>query len=157
MDRDDACDYIIVKVRAAAESLSHLKLQKLMYYAQAWHWAFYGKPLFAGKFQAWVHGPVNRDLYDRFSKTKSLYSEITENDIRPDFDMGAVAEDEAAHIDSILEAYAGLTGTQLEEMTHYENPWIEARGERRPSERCEIEIDEYLMARYYAQRLESGV
>jgi uncharacterized phage-associated protein len=153
MLRDDVCDYIIVKVGEAGASLNHLKLQKLMYYAQAWHLAFYGNPLFAGKFQAWIHGPVLRELYDRFSGTKTLYSEITEGDIRPDFDMGAVSNSDAAHIDSILETYAGLTGSQLEEMTHHEDPWLRARGGLRPSQRCEAEIDEGLMARYYAQRL----
>jgi uncharacterized phage-associated protein len=150
MKHDDVCDYIILKVRAAGESLSHLKLQKLMFYVQAWHLAFFGKPLFVGRFQAWVHGPVNRELYDRFSDTKSLYSEITQDVIRPDFDETSLTEDEAAHIDSVLDAYAALTGTQLEVITHCEDPWIAARVGIRPSQRCETEIDESLMARYYA-------
>ncbi len=156
MNRDDACDYMITKVCAGGESLSHLKLQKLMYYAQAWHLAFFKTRLFEGKFQAWVHGPVSGDLYDRFAPTKSLYSETTEQDVRADFDMSSVSEDDASYLDSILEAYAGLAGTQLEEMTHHEEPWIEARGDRRPSERCEQEIDEALMARYYATRLQEA-
>jgi uncharacterized phage-associated protein len=153
VNRDDACDYMITKVCAGGESLSHLKLQKLMYYAQAWHLAFFKTRLFEGKFQAWVHGPVSRDLYDRFAPTKSLYSEITEGDVRAEFDMNSVLEDDASHLNSILEGYAGLTGSQLEEMTHHEDPWVEARGSRRPSERCEVEIDEDLMGRYYARQL----
>ena len=38
--------------------VSNLKLQKLLYYAQAWHLAFFGAPLFDEDFEAWVHGPV---------------------------------------------------------------------------------------------------
>jgi len=155
MKLDDACDYIIVKVKEAGESLNLLKLQKLLYYAQAWHLAFYKRPLFDGKFQAWVHGPVSRDLYDRFASTKSLYSEMSEEDVRIDFDMSSVPEDQASHIDSVLEAYAGVSGTQLEDLTHHETPWISARGGRRPSERCEVEIDESLMGEYYADRLKA--
>ena len=45
------------------ESMSHKKLQKLCYYAQAWYLANYGKPLMPNRFEAWVHGPVSPDLY----------------------------------------------------------------------------------------------
>ncbi|MES1173555.1 MAG: type II toxin-antitoxin system antitoxin SocA domain-containing protein, partial [Myxococcales bacterium] len=54
----DVCDYTIVKCSDAGEPLSALKLQKLVYYAQAWYLAFAGVPLFHGTFEAWVHGPV---------------------------------------------------------------------------------------------------
>ena len=39
-------------------ALSVLKLQKLLYYVEAWHVAFFNKMLFDDEFQAWVHGPV---------------------------------------------------------------------------------------------------
>lgn len=149
----DVGDYIIIKVKEAGESLNLLKLQKLLYYSQAWHLAFYGTVLFEGKFQAWVHGPVNREIYDRYFGSKSLYSEMTENDVGSGFDIGRISRRNARHIDTVLEAYAGLTSTQLEEMTHREEPWRAARGDRRPSERCAELIDESLMKRYYASRL----
>ena len=49
------------------ESMTHKKLQKLCYYAQSWHLALLNKRLFNDKFQAWVHGPVNNDLYKKYS------------------------------------------------------------------------------------------
>lgn len=151
----DACDFIIVKVTEGG-GLNLLKLQKLLYYAQAWHLALFEEPLFAGRFQAWVHGPVNRQVFDRFKDDKTLYSLVGAEDVRSDFDMGSIPTDAARFIDDVLEAYAGLTGTQLEEMTHNEDPWIEARKGYRPSERCEVEIDESLMARYYRQRAQAA-
>lgn len=153
MTVDDACDYIIIKTSEEGHGLSLLKLQKLLYYVQAWHLAFYDKPMFPGRFQAWVHGPVNRGLYDRFKDSKSLYSDVDARDVRTTFDLGSLSEGEMRHIDSVLEAYAGLTGTQLEEMTHKEEPWAKARVGYAPSARCEQEIDEALMAAYYKQRL----
>jgi hypothetical protein len=48
---------------------------------QAWHLAFYQKPLFDGKFQAWIHGPVNREIYDRFKENKLLYSTVDCDDL----------------------------------------------------------------------------
>lgn len=149
------CDYIILMCSTAGEQLSLLKLQKLLYYVQAWHLAFYGKPLFEGQFQAWVHGPVNRTIYDRFAGTKALYSLVVKEDITPDFNPDVELTQEAKlHIDSILEAYADLTGSQLEALTHNEDPWQVAREGYKPAERCENVIDEARMAKYYAARLE---
>lgn len=152
-NRDSVCDYIIHRVRRANAGLSLLKLQKLLYYVQAWHLAFYGRPLFEGRFQAWVHGPVNREIYDRFASTKSLYSEVGHEDLLDGFSPEALDPGARNHIDSVLEVYAGHTGTQLEDMTHSEAPWIEARQGYRPADRCEEYISEETMANYYRARL----
>jgi uncharacterized phage-associated protein len=150
---NDACDYIIVKLKAAGESLNVLKLQKLLYYSQAWHLALHGDRLFDGRFQAWVHGPVSRQIYDRFAVSKSLHSEVSESDVAPDFDMGQISNEHRSHLDDVLGAYAKYRGSQLEEMTHDESPWVEARKGYRPSERCEREMSEETMRRYYVARL----
>lgn len=149
----DMADYIIVKLDEAKIGLSILKLQKLVYYAQGWRFALAGKSLFPGKFQAWVHGPVNRQLYDRFAVTHSMYDMLGLGDVRPDFDLTAIPEEDRVHVDEILEAYARFSGPQLESMTHSEEPWLQARGDRKPSERCEVEIDEALMASFYKKLL----
>lgn len=149
----DAADYIIVKTLEGGEKLNLLKLQKLCYYAQAWHLAFEGRTLFPGKFEAWVHGPVSRDLYMRFRDTHSMYSAVELGDVRAEFGGKRLADADTLHIDNVLESYAGLTGTQLEDLTHREDPWIRARGGLPPSARCETEIDEDLMRKFYAARV----
>lgn len=149
-------DYIIFKLIEGDVPLNNLKLQKLVYYAQAWHLAMNnGTPLFNGKFQAWVHGPVNRDLYTRFVEYKSLYSPIDASDIIGGFNPEDIAPISRSHIDMILESYACFTGSQLEAMTHEEQPWIDARNGYHPAERCEALLDEGTMALYYKNRLES--
>jgi uncharacterized phage-associated protein len=147
------CDYVIARTGAAGEVLTHIKLQKLMYYIQAWHWAFFNKPLFAGKFQAWVHGPVNRDLYDRFAESKSLYSPICLDDAREKSDFSQLTGEDKAHIENILESYITFTGSQLEQMTHQEQPWIDARTGYSEAQRCEVEINELTMQQFYSARL----
>ena len=149
----DVADYIIVKLDEAKIGLSFLKLQKLAYYAQAWRLALSGKTLFPGKFQAWVHGPVSRQLYDRFSATHTMYDMLSTRDVSQSFNMSAIPEEDRLHIDEILDAYARFSGPQLENMTHGEEPWIRARGERKTSERCEVEIDEELMTSFYNKLL----
>jgi uncharacterized phage-associated protein len=155
MNINDTCDYIIFKLKEANCGLNLLKLQKLLYYCQAWHLAIHNRPLFDGKFQAWVHGPVNRQIYDRFLTTKTLYSEMLKSDIRSEFSMDAVTN-ERNHIEDVLEVYAPFRSSQLEALTHQELPWIEARSGYAPNERCENELDEETMRSYYAARLQNS-
>lgn len=43
-----------------------LKLQKLLYFAQGFSYAFYDKELFNDDFEAWVHGPVIPSIYHEY-------------------------------------------------------------------------------------------
>lgn len=149
----ELCDYIITKISASGETMSNLKLQKLAYYADAWYLAFFDEKLVDEGFQAWIHGPVSRAIYNRFSSSKSLYSDITIADCTPGFDLSSIPAKAAAHIDSVLEVYGAFTGAQLEDMTHKEEPWIKAREGYRPSERCEEIIDRDITRDYYRSRL----
>ena len=60
----DITDYIILRVKSEDRfaSLINLKLQKLLYYVQAWSYGINKKPMFDGEFEAWIHGPVNREI-----------------------------------------------------------------------------------------------
>jgi len=150
----DVSDYIIHRLNADGESdLNALKLQKLLYYVQAWHLAFYGKPLFEEKFQAWVHGPVNRTIYDRYKDQKYMFSAITASDIvNPGFEK-ELSEAERLHIGSVLDVYARYSPTQLEYLTHREDPWLDARKGAGQYQRSENTLDEKLMEAYYKARL----
>ncbi|MFK7796506.1 MAG: Panacea domain-containing protein [Aureispira sp.] len=152
---NDICDYIITKIKSEGSdvSLSNLKLQKLLYYTQAWFLAFEGNPLFEGKFEAWIHGPVNRQIFNRFKSSKMLYSQIEINDRLNDNPLNCLSTEIQAHVESTLEAYAKFTGPQLEYMTHTEEPWFEARKGYSPSQSCSSEISEGTMERYYKARL----
>ena len=149
----DICDYIIVKLDEAGDNPSVLKIQKLLYYVQAWNLAIKKEPMFDGRFQAWVHGPVNREIYSRFVDSKFMYSTITAEDSKNGADN--LADEEKLSVDDVLEIYAQYSGSQLEDMTHKEEPWITARGDLSPSARCENDIDEDLMLKYYGSRLAS--
>lgn len=150
----DVCYYIINRLTADADSdLNTLKLQKLLYYVQAWHLAFYGKPIFVGRFQAWVHGPVNREIYDLYKDQKYLYSAIGVDDIKDPSFEDRLSDDEKLHIDSVLDVYAKYTPSQLEYMTHREEPWIAARKDVPRFQRSENLIEESLMESYYKARL----
>jgi uncharacterized phage-associated protein len=125
MSIDDVCDYIIARCAEAEVGLNVLKLQKLLYYVQAWHLAFFGKPLFEGHFQAWVHGPVNREIYDRFKDEKSLYSSVTSDDIRRDFNSDDIKAKAQRHINKIVSVYGNLTGRAVQFCSS--NAWDRAK------------------------------
>lgn len=151
---DDVADYIIAKCAETDTYLNVLKLHKLVYYVQAWYLVFSdGNRAINTEFQAWIHGPVSRPLYDRFRERKSMYYRLTRRDIRPGFSVHDLPEAIRSHIDIVLEVYAELSDDQLEEMTHKEEPWIQARGDCSPRERCETPISEVLMKTYYGLRI----
>ena len=56
----DVAQYILGKIGP----LTTMKLQKLLYYSQAWSLVWDDKPLFAEEFEAWANGPVCRELYN---------------------------------------------------------------------------------------------
>ena len=147
---NDIADYIIDRLTSDEPSpLIHLKLQKLLYYIQAWSLGIEGSIMFEGKFQAWVHGPVNRIIYNRFLG-KSLYGFINRDDIQ---NLAySISENDKYFVNYILDNYAGYSGSDLEKMTHQEFPWIEARGNLSPTERCTVEISEDTMKLYYGKR-----
>src|SRR5690606_32481206 len=98
------------------ELLTPLKLQKLMFYADAWHMALYGSEITNERFQAWVHGPVALSQYHRFKdyKWRAITSEIE----RPDVPSAL-----ATHLDEIIDVFGAETAVALEIMTHQEKPW----------------------------------
>lgn len=151
----DITDYIILRVKSEDRfaSLINLKLQKLLYYVQAWSYGINKKPMFDGEFEAWIHGPVNREIYNRFNSTKYLYSEINIDNCM-NHNVSLSSED-AEFIDFILENYLKYSGAELERLSHNEMPWIETRGDLNVNERCDKVITPELMIEYYGKKWET--
>lgn len=150
---NDVADYIILSLNGDESfSLINLKLQKLVFYIQAWCLGINGNAFLNGSFEAWVHGPVCRPLYDRFKDSKSLYAVIDVDDVINKDVKSVFEKDDAEFIDYILENYARFSGSQLEAMTHSEKPWIDARKGVAPMDRCENEITIESMRDFYGKK-----
>src|SRR5574343_175151 len=104
--------------------MSAMKLQKLMYYAQAWHMVWEEEPLFADNFQAWANGPVLPAIYDKhigqFKVDKSFFKEG---------DSAKLTEPEKENIGKVLGFYGDKTAQWLSKLSHQEEPWLNARGD----------------------------
>ncbi|MEH1936813.1 MAG: type II toxin-antitoxin system antitoxin SocA domain-containing protein [Nostoc sp.] len=113
-------NYFIWLANETGSYLSNLKLQKLVYYAQAWHLGIYGQPLFDEDFEAWIHGPVIPALYQE-------YKSFGWKPILKDAEPQHFSEEIQDFLEELTEAYFGCDAFELEQMTHHEDPWIKAR------------------------------
>lgn len=125
--------------------MSAMKLQKLVYYSQAWSLVWDDKPLFYNSIEAWANGPVVRDLYE---KHKGKF-QVSVGDINP-FSANNLDEDQAETVDAIISAYGNKSAQWLSDQTHSEKPWKDARLGLTDGDRGESEITHESMAEYYS-------
>ncbi len=151
---NEVANFFIVKACSGdtPEPVTHLKLQKLVYYAQAWSVALDGKALVREEFEAWPHGPVCRELYDRFKGNgwKPITLEVAGLDADYVPQIGA---DEAELLEDVWGRYGLYTAKALENLTHNEAPWIEARGDISKIARSSEVISLDAMRSYYSSIL----
>lgn len=143
---DVAC-YIMSKVKQCTT----MKLQKLLYYCQAWYLVWNERPLFRENIEAWANGPVIRELYN-FHKGLFTITESMMNLGNPN----RLSKEQMEDIDSVLKAYAPRSSQWLIEQTHLERPWQEARKGLSPNERGHVVITHAAMAEYYSSLYGEG-
>lgn len=120
------------------------KLQKLCYYAQAWHYTWTDEALFNQEIQAWANGPVCPAL---FNAHRGLYV-VSEKDIETG-DRANLTDEQKASVDEILDHYGDWKPYELREQTHAEKPWIKARNGIPEGERGSNPISLDSMGKYY--------
>jgi uncharacterized phage-associated protein len=101
------------------EGVTNLKLQKILYLAQAYFLAKIGRPLFADSIEAWEFGPVIPDVYHKFKKYKS-------NPIISEKDTSKISTEDKEVLNTIWEAFGGYSAGRLVDITHAHTPWKEA-------------------------------
>lgn len=124
--------------------MTAMKLQKLVYYSQAWSLVWDDKPLFRNRIEAWANGPVAPDLY---ASHRGLYIVV------PGMISGyptALTKEERETIDVVLGYYGDKSSQWLSDLTHAEAPWRNARAGLPPGERGNTEVSLADMAEYYS-------
>ena len=140
--------HVLGACQASGENINNLKLQKLLYYSQAWYLAIYNKPLFNDPIQAWVHGPVVPIVFQayKYSGWSPIYIEY------PACLLGTSLPNHLkTHLEKVLSAYGGLSGWDLERLTHREDPWRIARAGLPPDASSNAVISHDSMKTYYRQ------
>ncbi len=124
-------------------SMTTWKLQKLVYYSQAWSLVWDDKPLFQARIEAWANGPVVPVLY---SHHRGAY-QISH---WPNGSRSGLTTKERETVDAVVNFYGPKTSQWLSDLTHLEAPWINARKGLAPGERGNVEITPAAMLEYYS-------
>jgi len=136
---DEVIDYLLNQ----CEDITPLALQKALYYIQGFYFAFYKTFLFIEDMEAWIHGPVYRDIYFRYRDYKfdpiHYHGEV---------DDTIFSATEKAVLESVVKHVCCYSGKVLEKFTHSETPWMSARANllnNEPSDRIitKSEIGKY--------------
>lgn len=135
----DVASYILEKMGI----MTTMKLQKLVYYSQAWSLVWDEKRLFEEDVEAWANGPVVRDL---FNYHRGMY-EISSIPIG---NPRLLNQEQQDTVDAVLEYYGHRSAQWLIELTHIEDPWIQARKGLPKLERGNRVISLDAMADYYS-------
>lgn len=126
------------------EDITPLALQKALYYIQGFYYAFYNTFLFSEECQAWVHGPVYRDIYFRYRGYK--FDPVNCSDGMDDI---ILTSSEKLIFDSVVKNICCYSGKVLEKFTHSETPWLLARGELLEMELSDIVIKKKDIGNYF--------
>lgn len=135
----DVAAYILKK----SGKLSSIKLQKLIYYCQAWSLVWDEEPLFHEPIEAWINGPVVRKLYNYHRGMFQISAVLTGN-------ANLLNDEQKETIDSVLEFYGDKPAQWLIDLTHNEAPWKEARRGMDSTVRGNRAISLESMAEYYS-------
>jgi uncharacterized phage-associated protein len=135
----DAASYIIKK----NGTMSAMKLQKLVYYAQAWSLVWDDRPLFPEAIEAWANGPVCPALYKKHQGHFLVGKGMVGGD------PSRIDNDGIETIDAILKHYGSRSSQWLIDLTHQEAPWKNARVGLGPGDRGTRRITHAAMSEYY--------
>ena len=139
---------VIAYIFSALHEVTPLTLQKLLYYIQGNYAAIYDKPLFDAPCEAWVHGPVYRNVYNLFRDFK--YNPIDDDRFVPLKESALPLTPEAKEVvDRVLDTFGMYSGKVLESITHKEAPWLDARKGFLPDETSHAEISLDAMKSYF--------
>lgn len=138
------------------ENMSHKKIQKLCYYAHVWSLTLFNQDIIPNiTFEAWVHGPVNFEIWNMCKRygwrdimVAEEFLEISKKEAAEVFN-----ENQKKILNLVWETYGEYDADELEEMTHIESPWKDSRnglGKFEPSRKVitREQIREYYKDKY---------
>ncbi len=133
------------------DPVSHLKLQKLLYYSQAWHLVNFGRTLFPDPIEAWAYGPVVRSLYEKYSKevrsSMPILYPFTKTDGTKE--EKPFSKPELHYLKEFYKRFIRMSAHDLVNMSHRDEPWqVTKRNEA---------IDTELMRKFYTSMYRRAV
>lgn len=163
----DVAKYTGLNLLQKGLSVSPLKLQKILYYEQAWYMVFFNKKhLFDDIPEAWVNGPVYRTIWQNYKgKVSNMTAPLSSNDFLAEGQSTEntikqlalsmnLSTEEIKFLDSVFNTYGTKSQDQLVFLTHAEKPWAEKREGLAPFEHSDRKLSLESMYEYYYSRLQ---
>lgn len=134
----DVADFFIASAKGG-EPMTNLRLQKMVYYAQAWHLQRHGVPLFDAPVEAWRLGPVVKPLYDAYKQ----FGDQPITQTHSGYDVINFQTDELETLLDVFHEYNQYTTYALTGRTHRSaEPWSKTpQGEIIPLDRMRKDFD----------------
>lgn len=165
-DIQDVATYCGLVLLKEGMTVTPLKLQKILYYVQAWMMVFFNEQLlFDDQPQAWVNGPVYPLIYARFKAT-GRYTQLRKEDFITEGALSdaiseyaeklALTPNQMEVLNKLVLIYGSKNQDQLVFMTHCEMPWSIARGDLEPFENSDTPISFKDMYNFYKERYETN-
>lgn len=101
------------------KDITPMKLQKLVYFAQGFSLALLNHPLFLEQLEAWKHGPVCPELYQKYKPCGGnvIQAADTLNT------RAAFTQDEFELLMDVYSQYGKYSASALRNMSHETAPW----------------------------------
>ncbi len=140
--------FFLNKAKKDKKNINHKKMQKLVYYSQAWNLAINLNTIFPNKIEAWVNWPVVPELYQKYRihGYSNISTEEKEN-------LNIFSEEELSVLNEVYSIYWNEDTDYLVWLTHQEKPWLEARWELRDNEPSNNIISINTMQDFYKSNL----
>ena len=133
----DVAEYILQRLGP----IPAMKLQKLVYYCQAWSLVWEDRTIYDDRIEAWAHGPVVPRLYAAH-RGEYMIETVSGNPSK-------LSRADAETIEAVVKFYGDKSSQWLSDLTHQEDPWEKARRGLQRGERGSEEITLASMAEYY--------
>jgi len=115
-------EYFIKFFEGIEDSITHLKLQKLLYYAQGIGFGRFNCRLMSARFVAWDHGPVVEEVWREYKRNQK--NPLSHNENLP---LDELSNDEMVMdiLKETISFYGRYSAWALREKTHAESPWVD--------------------------------
>ena len=134
----DVAQYILQK----QGEMTTMKLQKLVYFCQAWSLVWDEDPLFNETIEAWANGPVVRKLYD-------VHKGGFKIDRLPVGNPSVLTDNQKETIDCVLGTFGSKTAQWLSDLSHIDEAWQKVREGLPEGSPCDNQIPLGLIHDYY--------
>lgn len=122
----DVARYIIAHCNRNGQTISNLKLQKILYFIQAEFLVVQDKPCFQEQIEAWDFGPVVPEVYRHYK----VFGSAAIPSLRSE-DYYPFKNKDKLLMDGIIDECANYSASELVEYIHNQSPWITAYGQGR--------------------------